>query len=301
MSDYSKTIQEELQQYQEYNEKMTNLCSHVRDMRKANEEKRQKHKRLMSRIRGTILLLIVAAALVAGYFYLDGKFEERTALAEAAIARGDYDAAYHVYDDLQMKGIMWGKHNAVYQQAKEGYMVQDTLSEAQDYAADGDWESALQTLKTGLNNYSGNQSLKDYAEVVIGAALDQMDTSSLGGIDGVLQYLSELQDAYGNNSETLDKAKTDWSSLSDLWSNVSRLDYVPDMLIFEENWRAATVATQKTGLFLRTGPGQDYDTVLTIPKGETVYKVGYTDSVYPWICVVYDGTYGWVNSDYLNF
>ena len=50
-----------------------------------------------------------------------------------------------------------------------------------------------------------------------------------------------------------------------------------------------------------TVPMQDYNKILTIPKGDTVYEVAYSDGVYPWVCVVYNGTYGWVSSDYLSF
>ena len=51
----------------------------------------------------------------------------------------------------------------------------------------------------------------------------------------------------------------------------------------------------------RKRPGQDYNKILTIPKGDTVYEVAYSDGVYPWVCVVYNETYGWVSSDYLSF
>ncbi len=303
MSDYSRTIREELQQYQQYTAQMSNLCDQIVAARKANAEKELKHKKLIGRIKALVVIAVVAVALAAGWSYMDGRFEELTVQAEAAMDRGDYAAAYHVYDNEKFTASMWGRHQTTYQKAKEGYTVQQTLDQAQDLAAAGDWKAALQALNSGLNSYPNNEDMKDYAEAVIGAALDQIDVSALGGVEGVLDYIQELRTAYGHSSDALTNAQNLWENTPyGTTENVlDGLNYQPDTIFAADDWKAATVATQKTGLFLRTGPGQEYDKILTIPKGDVVYEIGYSDSVYPWVCVVYNGTYGWVSSDYLSF
>lgn len=303
MNDYSTTIQDELQQYQEYTVRISNICDDIVAARRANAEKALKHKKLISRIKALTAIAVVVVALSAGWFYLDSKFEELTVQAEAAMDRGDYAAAYHVYDNEKFTASMWGRHQTTYQKAKEGYTVQHTLEQAQDFAAAGNWEAALQALDSGLDSCPNSDDLKNYAEEVIGAALDQIDVSALGGVEGVLNYIQELRTAYDHSSDALTNAQNLWENTPyGTTENVlDGLNYQPDTIFAADDWKAATVATQKTGLFLRTGPGQEYDKILTIPKGDVVYEIGYSDSVYPWVCVVYNGTYGWVSSDYLSF
>lgn len=303
MSDYSRTIQDELQQYQEYTVRISNICDDIVAARRANAEKALKHKKLISRIKALTAIAVVVVALSAGWFYLDSKFEELTVQAEAAMDRGDYAAAYHVYDNEKFTASMWGRHQTTYQKAKEGYTVQQTLDQAQDLAAAGNWKAALQALNSGLDSCPNSDDLKNYAEEVIGAALDQIDVSALGGVEGVLNYIQELRTAYDHSSDALTNAQNLWENTPyGTTENVlDGLNYQPDTIFAADDWKAATVATQKTGLFLRTGPGQEYDKILTIPKGDVVYEIGYSDSVYPWVCVVYNGTYGWVSSDYLSF
>lgn len=303
MSDYSRTIQDELQQYQEYTVRISNICDDIVAARKANAEKALKHKKLIDRIKTLAAIAVVVVVLSVGWFYLDSKFEELTVQAEAAMNRGDYAAAYHVYDNEKLTASMWGRHQTTYQKAKEGYTVQYTLEQAQDLAASGNWKAALQALGSGLDSCPNSDDLKNYAEEVIGAALDQIDVSALGGVEGVLNYIQELRTAYDHSSDALTNAQNLWENTpyGTMENAFDGLDYQPDTILSSDEWRAATVATQKTGLFLRTGPGQDYNKILTIPKGDTVYEVAYSDGVYPWVCVVYNGTYGWVSSDYLSF
>lgn len=303
MSDYSRTIQDELQQYQQYAVRMSGICDDIVAARKANAEKALKHKKLISRIKTLTAIAVVVVALSAGWFYLDSKFEELTVQAEAAMNRGDYAAAYHVYDNEKFTATMWGRHQTTYQKAKEGYTVQHTLEQAQDLAAAGNWKAALQALDSGLDSCPNSDDLKNYAEEVIGAALDQIDVSALGGVEGVLNYIQELRTAYDHSSDALTNAQNLWENTpyGTMENAFDGLDYQPDIILSSDEWRAATVATQKTGLFLRTGPGQDCNKILTIPKGDTVYEVAYSDDVYPWVCVVYNGTYGWVSADYLRF
>ena len=71
MSDYSRTIQDELQQYQEYTVRMSNICDDIVAARKANAEKALKHKKLIGRIKTLAAIVVVVVALSAGWFYLD--------------------------------------------------------------------------------------------------------------------------------------------------------------------------------------------------------------------------------------
>ena len=300
MSDYSRTIQDELQQYQQYAVRMSGICDDIVAARKANAEKERKRKQMQARLKILIIMLVFAAALGGGFIYLNNRFAKVTERAQAAVDRGDYEAAYHVYDDENLAGSMWGRYGELYRQVR----IHNYIQTAQEYAASGEWKNALQTLRSGLAIYSDSQDLMDAGDEIATEAVNQVDVAALGGADAVVEYLVDLQDTYAYGDILL-QAISSWRDIANeqetLSNELSGLDYQPDTVLSSDEWQAATVATQKTGLFLRTGPGQDYSKILTIPKGETVYEVAYSDGVYPWVCVMYDGTYGWVSADYLQF
>lgn len=305
MSDYSTTIQDELQQYQQYAAQMSAICVDIVAARKANAEKALKHKQMLARLRMLIIVAVLAAVLGGGFIYLNGRFAKLTAQAQAAVDRGDYAAAYHVYDNESLAGIMWGQHGALYHQVKETYEVRNCIEEAQNSAAAGAWRDALQTVRDGLSDYSDNQELLDVGDEIAAEAISQLDENALGGTDGVVAFLNELASVYPYGDGILSKEAERWQAAASEQqafesSAFDQLDYRPDVVLARSDWQTATVATQKTGLFMRTGPGQDYGKLQTIPKGKMVYIVAYGNNVEPWVCVMYDGVCGWVSGDYLR-
>lgn len=54
-------------------------------------------------------------------------------------------------------------------------------------------------------------------------------------------------------------------------------------------------------LNLRKGPGTDYDRIEILPEGATVIEAGYSASAPEWLYVEWDGQFGWVAAEYLNF
>ena len=54
------------------------------------------------------------------------------------------------------------------------------------------------------------------------------------------------------------------------------------------------------GLVLRTGPGKDYDKIFTIEYAKDVVVMGGSNSAKNWVYIYYNGSYGWVCSDYLS-
>ena len=54
-------------------------------------------------------------------------------------------------------------------------------------------------------------------------------------------------------------------------------------------------------LNLRKGPGTGYDRIEILPEGAMVIETGYSASAPEWLYVEWDGQYGWVAAEYLNF
>ncbi|MCR5021098.1 RICIN domain-containing protein [Ruminococcus sp.] len=63
------------------------------------------------------------------------------------------------------------------------------------------------------------------------------------------------------------------------------------------NGQTYTVNTQM-GLYLRTGPGQDYDIICGMPYGSVV--TAYKSNEGGWFYVNYNGNYGWAKASYLT-
>lgn len=109
----------------------------------------------------------------------------------------------------------------------------------------------------------------------------------------------------GNNGGSESGAST-----SSMYSGYANIENAPsDMMFYDntdsKNIPSGTVNTESTGLNLRKGPGTNYDIIMEIPKGETVYVYGRGDE---WCYVGYSsGTgrfnhtdYGYVSRQFLT-
>lgn len=75
----------------------------------------------------------------------------------------------------------------------------------------------------------------------------------------------------------------------------------PEYVLAESARTTWTVATRQDNLNMRAGPGTEYDVVGKLPIGTQVTGCGYSsDGPGNWIVVEYQGSYGWVCTDYLQ-
>ena len=59
------------------------------------------------------------------------------------------------------------------------------------------------------------------------------------------------------------------------------------------------VNTNNDNLNIRSGPSTDYEIIGKAPKDAIVTIMGYMDAIDDWLLIDYDGTVGWVSSEYL--
>lgn len=94
------------------------------------------------------------------------------------------------------------------------------------------------------------------------------------------------------------------------YSGYQNIENAPTDMIFYEgsNVRSAVIATDSTGLNMRTGPGSDYDKILEIPKGETVSVLGMNNewcyvkwSVYAAGAMQNIDHYGFISKQFISF
>ncbi|MCL1830588.1 MAG: SH3 domain-containing protein, partial [Oscillospiraceae bacterium] len=81
---------------------------------------------------------------------------------------------------------------------------------------------------------------------------------------------------------------------------ISRKTEQPKITI-EDNQRPHAFADPEVGLYLRTGPGSDYDIIALMPQYSTVTEVGYNGKEDEWVFINYRGLLGWAATKYLNY
>lgn len=103
-----------------------------------------------------------------------------------------------------------------------------------------------------------------------------------------------------------------WAKRNGLWGLLQVSDYteanseviLPDGCVAPDVTfcRIDSLCTRTTadhGLVIRKGPGTDYEKIDSIPYSTTVWECGYKSDVPGWVVVHYNGTYGWVSTEYL--
>lgn len=78
------------------------------------------------------------------------------------------------------------------------------------------------------------------------------------------------------------------------------LSVQPEYVLADDYREYCIVNTKNDNLNIRSGPGTDYDIVGKAPKDSLLLIVGYTYAIDDWLLIDYDGTVGWVSSEYLD-
>ena len=78
------------------------------------------------------------------------------------------------------------------------------------------------------------------------------------------------------------------------------LSVQPEYVLADDYREYCIVNTKNDNLNIRSGPGTDYDVVGKAPKDSLLLIVGYTYAIDDWLLIDYDGTVGWVSSEYLD-
>lgn len=80
----------------------------------------------------------------------------------------------------------------------------------------------------------------------------------------------------------------------------SGLSVQPEYVLADDYREYCIVNTKNDNLNIRSGPGTDYDIVGKAPKDSLLLIVGYTYAIEDWLLIDYDGTVGWVSSEYIG-
>lgn len=183
----------------------------------------------------------------------------------------------------------------------------DTISEFTQSAFSDDWASDSISLEDGepseLDEESSDSSVSETDASSNNSSDAETDNSSgeqIGSIWTPLPADPEREEVW-IGMEQQESSYSDEDLYQDSYVSMyfDGLSVQPEYVFDGYDPTYCIVNTNNDNLNIRSGPSTDYEIIGKAPKDAIVRIMGYMDAIDDWLLIDYDGTVGWVSSEYL--